>query len=56
VISRTHTGSIIVRPDGTILGKEDPEFIDMDLSMLTKDSLIQLEPAGPRVADAPSDG
>jgi len=47
VISRTHTGSIIVRPDGTIIGKEDPEFADMDLTMLTRDSLIQLERDGP---------
>jgi hypothetical protein len=46
VVSRTHTGSIIVKPDGTIIGKEDPEFLDMDLTMLTKDSLIRLEPTG----------
>jgi len=51
VISRTHTGSIIVRPDGTIVGKADPEFIDMDLSMLTKDSLIRLEKTGTRAND-----
>lgn len=41
IVSRTHTGSIIVKPDGTIIGKEDPEFIDMDLSMLTAESLVE---------------
>ncbi len=41
VVSRTHTGSIIVKPDGTILGKEDPEFIDTDLSMLTKEAIVE---------------
>ena len=46
VLSRTHTGSIIIRPDGTIIGREDPEFIDTDLSMLTKDTLIKLEKTG----------
>lgn len=51
VLSRTHTGSIIVRPDGTVIGKEDPEFIDMDLSMLTKDSLIRLERTGTTAND-----
>lgn len=40
VVSRTHTGSIIVKPDGAVLGKEDPEFIDMDLSMLTKETIV----------------
>lgn len=51
VLSRTHTGSIIIRPDGTIIGKEDPEFIDMDLSMLTKDTLIKLEKTGTTAND-----
>ena len=41
VISRTHTGSIIVKPDGTIVGKEDPEFVDMDLSMLTREHIVE---------------
>jgi hypothetical protein len=41
VVSRTHTGSIIIKPDGTIIGKEDPEFIDTDLSMLTKESIVE---------------
>lgn len=41
VISRTHTGSIIVKPDGTVIGKEDPEFVDMDLSMLTKEIIVE---------------
>jgi hypothetical protein len=41
VLSRTHTGSIIVKPDGTIIGKEDPEFIDMDLSLLTKENVLE---------------
>jgi hypothetical protein len=41
VVSRTHTGSIIVRPDGTIIGKEDPEFVDTDLSMLTKETIVE---------------
>jgi hypothetical protein len=41
VISRTHTGSIIVKPDGSIVGKEDPEFIDMDLTMLTKETIVE---------------
>jgi hypothetical protein len=39
VLSRTHTGSIIVKPDGTIIGKEDPEFIDTDLSLLTRETV-----------------
>lgn len=41
IVSRTHTGSIIVKPDGTIVGKEDPEFIDMDLTMLTAEALVE---------------
>ena len=41
VISRTHTGSVIVKPDGTIIGKEDPEFVDTDLSMLTVETLVE---------------
>lgn len=40
VISRTHTGSIIIKPDGTIIGKEDPEFVDTDLSLLTKEHIV----------------
>ena len=52
VISRTHTGSIIVKPDGTIIGKEDPEFVDTDLSMLTKEHIV--EPAFVRTASARS--
>jgi hypothetical protein len=40
VVSRTHTGSIIVKPDGTIIGKEDPEFVDTDLSLLTKETIV----------------
>jgi hypothetical protein len=52
VVSRTHTGSIIVKPDGTIIGKEDPEFVDTDLSMLTKETIV--EPAFVRDrSDAP---
>lgn len=41
VISRTHTGSIIVKPDGTVIGKRDPEFIDTDLSMLTRETIVE---------------
>jgi hypothetical protein len=48
VISRTHTGSIVVKPDGTVIGKQDPEFIDMDLSMLTAESLLEPKFAGSR--------
>jgi hypothetical protein len=51
VLSRTHTGSIIVKPDGTVIGTEDPEFVDTDLSMLTKDTLIKLEKAGTTAND-----
>jgi hypothetical protein len=50
VISRTHTGSIIVKPDGTIIGKEDPEFIDTDLSLLTKEHIV--DPAFVRTTNA----
>jgi hypothetical protein len=52
VISRTHTGSIMVKPDGSIVGKEDPEFIDMDLTMLTKEAVV--EPAFAREKSARS--
>ena len=52
VISRTHTGSIIVKPDGTIIGKEDPEFVDTDLSMLTKEHIV--EPTFVRTTNARS--
>lgn len=51
VVSRMHTGSIVIKPDGTIIGKEDPEFIDTDLSMLTKNTLVRLEKAGTRADD-----
>jgi hypothetical protein len=34
VLSRTHNGDIIVRPDGTVIGRRDEEFSEFDPSLL----------------------
>jgi len=40
------TGSAIVKADATILGKQDLEFVDTGLSLLTSESILPLELAG----------
>lgn len=39
VISRTHTGAFIIKPDGTVIGEHDEEFAHEDISMLTAEAL-----------------
>lgn len=40
LISRTHTGSFIVKPDGSVVGRREHEFAyDDDVSMLTAEKL-----------------
>jgi hypothetical protein len=39
MISRTHTGTFVIRPDGRIEGEDHPEFGQDDLSMLTAEKL-----------------
>lgn len=39
VISRTHTGTFVVHPDGRVEGADHPEFGLDDLSMLTEEKL-----------------
>jgi len=39
VISRTHTGAFMIRPDGTVVGEHEPEFAHEDISMLTAEEL-----------------
>lgn len=39
VISRTHTGSFIIRPDGTVEGEDDEAYEEDDLSMLKVEKL-----------------
>jgi hypothetical protein len=34
VLSRTHNGDIIVRPDGTVIGRRDEEFSEFDPTLL----------------------
>lgn len=38
-ISRTHTGSFMVKPDGTIVGHREDEYAYEDVSMLTAERL-----------------
>ncbi|MBC57179.1 MAG: hypothetical protein CL814_09595 [Confluentimicrobium sp.] len=37
--SRMHTGTVILTEDGKVVGANDDEFLDMDLSILEKDIL-----------------
>ena len=40
VVSRTHTGSFVVRPDGSVVGRREHEFAyEDDVSMLTAEKL-----------------
>jgi hypothetical protein len=40
LVSRTHTGSFIVKPDGSVVGRREHEFAyDDDVSMLTAEKL-----------------
>lgn len=39
VISRTHTGVFMIKPDGTVVGEHEPEFQHEDISMLTAEEL-----------------
>ncbi|BCH28997.1 hypothetical protein MesoLjLc_09270 [Mesorhizobium sp. L-8-10] len=39
VISRTHTGAFMIKPDGTVVGEHDEEFAHEDISMLTAEAL-----------------
>ena len=39
VISRTHTGTFVIHPDGRVEGDDHPEFGQDDLSMLTAEKL-----------------
>lgn len=39
VISRMHNGDILVKPDGTIMGRSDEDLADSDLSMLLEGTL-----------------
>ncbi len=40
LVSRTHTGSFIVKPDGSVIGRREHEFAyDDDVSMLTAETL-----------------
>jgi hypothetical protein len=39
VISRTHTGAFMIKPDGTVVGEHDEEFAHEDITMLTAEAL-----------------
>jgi hypothetical protein len=53
-LSRTHNGDIMVRPDGTVVGRRDEEYADMDLALLINAGTADT-PAAP-AADARAAG
>jgi hypothetical protein len=53
-LSRTHNGDIMVRPDGTVVGRRDEEYADMDLALLVNAGTADT-PAAP-AADARTAG
>jgi hypothetical protein len=53
-LSRTHNGDIMVRPDGTVVGRRDEEYGDMDLSLLVNAGFGNTQ--APPVAGKRADG
>jgi hypothetical protein len=53
VISRMHNGDIVVKPDGTVVGRRDEDLADTDLAMLLKDAPGErATPAKPKRSEA----